>query len=75
MAPTECIVLEIGIHGVPVTMQQKVYDDLANGELKGYWDTNLENPYRNAYRRVVTGAVRGVDYIASPLSGTERLSV
>ena len=64
-APAECIVLEIGIHGVPVTMQQKIYDDLANGELKGYWDTNLENPYRNAYRRVVTGAVRGVDYIAS----------
>ena len=24
-----------------------------------------KNPYRNAYRRVVTGAVRGVDYIAS----------
>lgn len=64
-APAECIVLEIGIHGVPVTMQQKIYDDLANGELNGYWDTNLENPYRNAYRRVVTGAVRGVDYIAS----------
>ena len=64
-APAECIVLEIGIHGVPVTMQQKIYDDLANGELNDYWDTNLENPYRNAYRRVVTGAVRGVDYIAS----------
>ncbi len=39
--------LEIGIHGVPVTMQQKIYDDLANGELNGYWDTNLDNPYRN----------------------------
>ncbi len=64
-APAECIVLEIGIHGVPVTMQQKIYDDLANGELNGYWDTNLENPYRNAYRRVGTSAVRGVDYIAS----------
>lgn len=64
-APAECIVLEIGIHGVPVTMQQKIYDDLCQWRTEGYWDTNLENPYRNAYRRVVTGAVRGVDYIAS----------
>lgn len=64
-APSECIVLEIGIHGVPVTMEQKVYDDLANGELNGYWDANLENPNRNSYKRVVTGAVRAVDFIAS----------
>lgn len=47
-------------------MEQKVYDDLANGELNGYWDTNLDNPNRNSYKRVVTGAVRGVDYIALP---------
>lgn len=64
-ATGRCIVLEIGIHGVPVTMEQKVYDDLANAALNGYWDTNLENPDRNAYKRVVTGAVRGVDMIAS----------
>lgn len=64
-ATGKCIVLEIGIHGVPVTMEQKVYDDLANAALNGYWDTNLENPDRNAYKRVVIGAVRGVDMIAS----------
>lgn len=64
-ATGKCIVLEIGIHGVPVTMEQKVYDDLANATLNGYWDTNLENPDRNAYKRVVTGAVKGVDMIAS----------
>ena len=64
-APGKCIVLEIGVHGVPVTMPQKVYDDLANGELNSYWDTNLDNPQKNAYKRIVTGAVRGVDFIAS----------
>ena len=64
-ATGKCIVLEIGIHGVPVTMEQKVYDDLANAALNGYWDTNLENPDRNAYKRVITGAVKGVDMIAS----------
>ena len=64
-ASGKCIVLEIGIHGIPVTMPQKVYDDLANGELNSYYDTNLDNPQKNAYKRIVTGAVRGVDFIAS----------
>ncbi len=64
-APGKCIVLEIGVHGIPVTMKQKVYDDLLNGALNNYWETNLDNPDRNAYKRIVTGAVRGVDMIAS----------
>lgn len=64
-APSNCIVLEIGVHGIPVTMQQKVYDNLLNGALDGYWDTNLENRDKNAYKRIVTGAVRAVDYISS----------
>ena len=64
-APGKCIVLEIGVHGIPVTMSQKVYDDLANGALNSYWDTNIDNRDRNAYKRIVTGAVRAVDMIAS----------
>lgn len=64
-APGKCIVLEIGIHGIPVTMDQKVYDDLHNGCLQTYHDVNVAEPEKNYYRRVVTGAVRGVDYIAS----------
>lgn len=59
------ITLEIGIHGIPVTMPQKVYDNLHNGALDGYWQTNLDEPERNYYRHVVTGAVRAVDFIAS----------
>lgn len=64
-APGKCIVLEIGIHGIPVTMRQDVYDDLLNGALNNYWEVNLAEPAKNYYKRVVTGAVRGVDYIAS----------
>ncbi len=64
-APSKAIVLEIGVHGIPVTMEQKVYDDLLAGALNNYWSTNLDDPDRNFYKRVVTGAVRGVDYIAS----------
>jgi cephalosporin-C deacetylase len=59
------ITLEIGIHGIPVTMEQKVYDQLMSGALNGYWDCNIDNRDRNYYKRVVTGAVRAVDYIAS----------
>lgn len=58
------IVLEIGIHGVPVTYGQSFYDDLANGPLNGYWNFNLDNRDASYYKRVVVGAVRGVDYIA-----------
>lgn len=64
-APGKAIVLEIGIHGIPVTMQQNVYDNLLAGALNNYWDSNIDNPDKNYYKRVVTGAVRGVDYIAS----------
>lgn len=59
------IVLEIGIHGIPVTLEQKVYDNLNHGAFEGYWETNLDEPEKNYYKRVVVGAVRAVDYIAS----------
>ena len=59
------ITLEIGVHGIPVTMEQQVYDRLASAALNGYWDTNLDNPDRNYYKRVFTGAIRAIDYIAS----------
>lgn len=59
------VVLEIGIHGIPVTMEQKVYDNLNHGAFEGYWETNLDQPEKNYYKRVVAGAVRAVDYIAS----------
>lgn len=64
-APGQVIVLEIGIHGIPVTMEQKVYDRLLGGALRDYWNTNVASPDRNYYRRVVVGAVRAVDYLAS----------
>lgn len=59
------ITLEIGIHGVPVTMPQQVYDDLFNGALNGYWDYNMNSRTDSYYRRVFVGAVRSIDYIAS----------
>ena len=37
LAAKGVIVLEIGIHGIPVNMAKDVYDDLAAGALGGYW--------------------------------------
>ena len=59
------ITLEIGIHGVPVTMEQKVYDNLMEGAVNCYWEANMDSRERQYYRRVVVGAVRAIDYIAS----------
>jgi len=57
------ITLEIGIHGIPVTMEQKVYDDLANGALNGYWNFGKDNRDQSYYKRVVLGCIRAIDYI------------
>lgn len=59
------IVLEVGIHGMPVTLKQKVYDDLAAGALLNYWNAGRESRDESFYRRVVVGVLRGVDYLCS----------
>lgn len=59
------ITLEIGIHGIPVTMPQSVYDNLANGALNCYWDANMDDRDKTPYKRIFIGAVRAIDYIAS----------
>lgn len=65
IASKGCITLEIGVHGIPVTMSQDFYDKLANGALSGYWTFNVNDRYANYYRRVFVGAVRAIDYIAT----------
>lgn len=65
LAPGKVIVLEVGIHGIPVTMQQSVYDNLAAGALNGYWNFSRDNREQNYYNRVIVGALRAVDFICS----------
>jgi cephalosporin-C deacetylase-like acetyl esterase len=57
------ITLEIGIHGIPVTMEQKVYDDVFNGALMNYWETGMDDRDKSYYKRVVIGCIRANDYI------------
>ena len=57
------ITLEIGIHGISVTMDQKVYDDVFNGALMNYWNYGNDNRDASYYKRVVLGCIRALDYI------------
>ena len=59
------ITLEVGIHGVPVTMDPVVYDNLSRGALNGYQAANLDDRDRYYYKRVYLGCVRAVDYLVS----------
>jgi cephalosporin-C deacetylase-like acetyl esterase len=59
------ITLEIGIHGIPVTMEEPVYDNLRQGALFGYQNFNLDDKDRYYYKRVYLGCVRAVDFIFS----------
>lgn len=59
------IVVEIGIHGIPVTKEQAYYDQLFTAALADYWTHSLNDRNKNYYKHVVTGAVRAVDFIAA----------
>ena len=57
------IVLEIGIHGVPVNMDPEIYGDLGSAALSGYWNYNMEHRDRYYYKRVYLGCVRANDFL------------
>ena len=67
------ITLEIGIHGISVTMEQKVYDDIYHGALNWYWEFYTNDRDKNYYKRVVLGCIRALDYIEeyTPWNGKE----
>jgi len=65
LAAKGVIVLEIGIHGIPVNMAKEVYDELAAGALNGYWFFNFDDKEHFYYRRVYLSCVRSNDFLAS----------
>jgi cephalosporin-C deacetylase len=65
MAEKGIITLDIGIHGVPVTLDQSVYTSLGAGALNGYQNFNLDDRDRFYYKRVYLGCLRANDFIAT----------
>lgn len=63
LAEKEIISLTIGIHGIPVNLPQKVYDQLYAGALNNYERFNLDDRDNYYYKRVYLGCVRSVDFI------------
>lgn len=57
------IVLEIGIHGIPVINPQAYYDNLFTAALADYWWNGSNDRNRNYYKHVVTGCIRSIDFI------------
>lgn len=75
-APGKVITLEVGIHGIPVNLQESVYKDLFNGALKGYWTYGKDNRDKIYYNRVIVGVLRAVDLIYSlPQFNKEKLGI
>ncbi|KQS28050.1 acetylxylan esterase [Dyadobacter sp. Leaf189] len=64
-ADKEIITLEIGIHGIPVTMDPSVYIDLGQGALNGYPAYNLDDRDKFVYKKVYLGCVRANDFLVS----------
>lgn len=59
------ITLDLGIHGIPVTMDNYVYEDLSRGALHNYQYTGWENRDKVYYKRVYLGCVKAIDVIFS----------
>ncbi len=65
MAENGVITFEIGIHGIPVTMDPAIYADLGKTTLDGYPFFNLDDRDRYYYKRVYLGCVRSIDFLYS----------
>ena len=65
LAEKGIITLEIGIHGIPVTMDADFYKNMSGGPLFGYTNINLDNKDAYYYNRVYLGCIRAVDFLVS----------
>jgi cephalosporin-C deacetylase-like acetyl esterase len=65
LAAKGVIVLEIGIHGIPVNLAKEVYDELGAGALNGYWLFNFDDRDHYYYRRVYLSCIRANDFLTS----------
>ncbi|MBK9169669.1 MAG: acetylxylan esterase [Bryobacterales bacterium] len=65
MAAKGIVTFQVGIHGIPVTMDPSVYDVLRFGALANYNTYGLDHRDRYYYRRVYLGCVRANDFLTS----------
>jgi len=63
MAAKGIIVLQMGIHGIPVTLDDSVYGALGTGALNGYQYYGISDRETHYYHRVYLGCVRAIDVL------------
>lgn len=63
LAERGIMTLEIGIHGLPVTMPQSVYDNLRAGPLNRYMLFNLDDPDAYYFKRVYLSLIKANDLL------------
>jgi len=59
------VVLEIGVHGIPVDQNEEMYRQLETGALAGYTSQGIDNRDTYYYKRSILGCVRAIDYLCS----------
>ncbi len=59
------VVLEIGVHGIPVDQDKEIYRQLEAGALAGYTTMGIDNRDTYYYKRSILGCVRAVDYLCT----------
>jgi cephalosporin-C deacetylase-like acetyl esterase len=69
------IVLSIGIHGIPLTMDNSVYEILRTSALWSYWFHGIDDLNRYYYKRVYMGCVSANSFIAQLPAFNGRLGV
>ncbi|MFP5040869.1 acetylxylan esterase [Parasediminibacterium sp. JCM 36343] len=65
LAEKGVITFQVGIHGIPVTLDDGVYSNLGVGALKGYAWYGLDDKNNYYYKRVYLGCVRSIDFLTS----------
>lgn len=59
------VVLEIGVHGIPVDQDPEIYRQLETGALAGYTQQGIDNRDTYYYKRSILGCVRAIDYLCT----------
>ncbi len=59
------VVLEVGVHGIPVDQSPEIYRQLEAGALRNYTTIGIDNRDSYYYKRAILGCVRAVDYLCT----------
>ncbi|MBR1631243.1 MAG: acetylxylan esterase [Paludibacteraceae bacterium] len=76
LAEADAVTLQIGIHGIPVNMDDYIYQEMRAGCLKSYNVQQNDDRDKYYYKNVYLGCVKAIDFLAQlPMVDSERIGV